>query len=121
MEVLQAALSMGQPSLYAQFAKELHGLDTLEYDWGFATYELGPDYVYIVDIYVVPEERANKKGIQLMHQIESIAKTRGATKMYGSVPARDNDQSEASYKMLQHLGFCDSHVDSENIYLVRDI
>lgn len=119
MGAIQIDLSM-QPSLYAQFLKEVHGLDCLEYEWGYATYELGPDYVYIIDIFVKPELRSAHKGVQLMHEIESIAKQKGAIKMYGSV-AITSKEAMKNYKMLQHLGFQDSHQNDENLYLVREI
>ena len=117
---LTTPLLVDTRSLYAQFAKEVHGLECLEYSWGYATYELGPDYVYIVDIYVVPAERANKRGVQLMHEIEALAKAKEATKMYGSVAVKSAEPLK-NYEMLIHLGFKDSHQDNENVYLVREI
>src|SRR6185369_14247471 len=98
----------GQPSLYAQFIKEVHNLDIVEHSWGYATYELGPDYVYIIDIYVVPEERSASKGVQLMHEVEAIAAPKGIQKMFGSVNKLTKDALK-NYEMLRHLGFEDSH------------
>lgn len=120
MGALQTALYVATPSLYAQFCKEVHGLECLEHSWGFATYELGPDYVYIVDIFVEPELRSAQKGVQLMKEIEVLAKEKGAIKMYGSVSNR-SPQALHNYEMLRHLGFEDSHKDNELYFLVRDI
>lgn len=111
---------MPQPSLYKQFLAEVHGLHCLEYEWGYATYELAASYVYIIDIYVVPDLRSAKKGIQLMHEIENIAKLAGASHMFGSV-AIESKEPEKNYNMLKHLGFHDSHTTADIIYLVREI
>ena len=120
MEALTSPLYVDTRSLYAQFIEEVHGLGCLEYNWGYATYELGPDYVYIVDIYVVPAERANKKGIQLMNEIGEIGKAAGKTRMFGSVAVKSKEPLK-NYQMLVHLGFQDSHQDNETVYLVRAI
>lgn len=107
------------PSLYAQFLAEVHGQSAIEHDWGFATYEFGPDFVYLIDIYVVPQERTAKKGIQLMHEVQDAAKKIGITKMLGSV-AIDSKEARKNYDMLKHLGFCDLRVDENTIYLIRE-
>jgi GNAT superfamily N-acetyltransferase len=111
--------SMGSSSLYAQFIKEVHGLEILEYPWGYATYEWLPDAVYIRDIFVVPSERANKRGVQLMHEIEALGHERGIFKTLGSV-AIESKEPMKNYEMLRHLGFQDCHMDNENVYLVRE-
>lgn len=111
---------MPPASLYSQFLKEVHGLNCLEYSWGYATYELGPDYVYIIDIFVVPTERSAQKGIQLMNEIGAVAQQLGICKMYGSIAAKSNEPIK-NYEMLRHLGFEDSHKDEQTYYLVREL
>lgn len=111
---------MPPASLYSQFLKEVHGLNCLEYSWGYATYELGPDYVYIIDIFVVPAERSAQKGIQLMNEIGAVAQRLGICKMYGSI-LKGTPDATANYEMLRHLGFEDSHKDGDLFYLVRSL
>lgn len=113
------APSMG-PSLHARFLKETLGIDCLEYEWGYATYQLEPDHVYIIDIYVLPELRSAGKGVQLMHEIGDFAASKGAKWMYGSV-AKGSALEEANLKMLKHLGFVESHEDQNLTYLKRSL
>lgn len=120
MDKLTMGHNMGVPSLFAKFAKEVHGLETIEHPWGFATYEVGSDYVYIVDIYVDSAMRSAKKGTQLMHEVEAAGRALGATKLYGSV-AINSAEPLKNYEMLRHLGFEDSHQDADTVYLVREI
>ncbi len=108
------------PSLYAQFIKEVHGLECIEYSWGYATYELGQGYVYLIDVYIVPEERAAGKGPQLMEEVAAIGKQAGATRIFTSVAINSRDPKK-NYEIIQRHGFQASHEDADNLYLVKDI
>lgn len=117
---LTKAHNMAPKSLYAQFLQEVHGVNIIEHPWGYATYELGPQYVYLMDVYVVPEERFKGRGPQFITEITALAKAQGATKMYTSVAIGSKDPKR-SYEIIVRHGFQASHEDAEHIYLVKEI
>jgi hypothetical protein len=51
--------------LYKQYLAEREGSYLVARPWGFAVYKFEPDFVYLQDIYVVPAERKNGRGIEL--------------------------------------------------------
>lgn len=73
-------------SLYARYIKEHRGDSIVEFSNGFATYRYLDDFtVYIVDIYVLPEDRKSDVASALADQICTIAKLRGCKTLKGTV------------------------------------
>lgn len=93
------------PSNYALYIKEREGMDIIEDEKGFATYQLSPALraAYIQDIFVRKEFR--KEGIASAYadQITKIAKDNGLTTLIGSVDPRANG-ADASDKVLKAYG-----------------
>lgn len=107
-------------SLYAQYVEEREKAQVLEKDWGFAIYKLLDNHVYLQDIYVVPHERKNGKGVELMHEVADIASKAGLNIMVGSVVPSTSFGAQMLRIMLG-LGF-ELLSSSENIvYLKRNI
>lgn len=92
------------PSLYAQYAKERLGQETVESEKGFATYEINGDECYIVDIYVVPSERRSGEASRLADRITEIALAKGCKVLTGTVYTRARGAT-ASIKTLLAYGF----------------
>lgn len=107
-------------SMYADYAKERLSRETLETDYGFATYEFKDDLCYISDIYVVPEARRSKVGSDIASKIEAIAKEKGAKKLLGSiVPAAKG--STGSMKAMLAYGFQIQSCHENFIWLEKEI
>lgn len=113
-------LPNSKPSLYARFMAEREGAHTVEMPWGFATYKVGRDNIYLETVYVKPEERQNGRGVELMKIVEAKAKQKQLPLLYGSVDPR----AEFSTQMMQimfKLGFKLSHSEPNLIYLVKKV
>lgn len=91
-------------SLYADYIKEREGIDTLEVDGGFATYNIEGDSCYIINIYTIPEMRKTGLASQMADQIAGKAKLAGCRYLLGSVDPRTNGATE-SMKVLLAYGF----------------
>lgn len=108
-------------NLYAQYLKEHHGDDIVVSEHGFATYRyLGADTVYIVDIFILPEFRKTGEAAAIADQIIEIAKTKGCTKLLGTVvPAAKN--STDSVNVLLRYGMSLSHIDGGLVVFRKEI
>lgn len=91
-------------SLYADYLREKTSDYILELDKGFITYRYVDDKtVYIVDIYIMPEFRRDKVASTLADHVVREAKSRGCTKLIGSV-IPSNKNSNISLKVLLGYG-----------------
>jgi GNAT superfamily N-acetyltransferase len=102
-------------SLYAQYMRERENAEVLEYPWGFAIYKVAPDHVYLQDIYVVPQERDNNRGQDLMEEVAAIARSKGIKTMFGSIVPSAKGSARMEHVML-HLGFELDSAASDIIY-----
>lgn len=94
-----------QQSLYARYAKERMGFETIETPEGFLTYRLNGDgSCYIADLYVVPEAHKRGAASRLADQVVESLKGTGCTKLIGTVDVRTNGH-EASLRVLLAYGF----------------
>lgn len=91
-------------SHYADYVRERTNKSIMEIDKGFATYSYWPDNkVYIEDIYIAPDFRKSNHASTLADAIAYEAKSRGCTRMVGSViPSTKN--STTSLKVLLGYG-----------------
>lgn len=78
-------------SLYKDYIKERQGREVLEYDDGFATYEIDGDYIYLADIYVVPEKRGKKRSSEIADKVSEIGKEKSCKYLLGSVDPLDEN------------------------------
>ncbi len=107
-------------SLYAKYVKERENTEIIETEYGFATYKVLDECVYVVDIYVLPEHRRAKKAESLMNQAYDIAKELGKKFILGSV-CLDANGREASLMSAFYWGMTISHYNGNMIYLKKDI
>lgn len=90
--------------MYRKYIAERTDKSMIETDKGFIIYSF-PDSntVYIEDIYTEPDYRKSHVASELADQVISIAKTKGCTKVLGSVvPSAKN--STTSLKVLLAYG-----------------
>lgn len=108
-------------SLYAQYVMERCGDHSIETEYGFATYRyLNDAIVYIVDIYVVPEERKSNKASAIADEVVRAAKLRGCKKLWGTVCPTANG-STASLKVLLGYGMTLHSSANDCITFEKDI
>lgn len=107
-------------SLYAKYLKEREDVDTLETEYGFATYRLRGDDCYIMDIYVVPELRRAGLAAALADDVAKIAKALGYRVLTGSVDSRANG-AEDSHKVLTAYGMKPYLKDEYMTYYSKEI
>lgn len=106
-------------SLYADYLKERQGIETVEHEFGFATYKrIDAETVYLQDIFVVKEHRRNGVASELSAKIAEIAKASGAKKLIGSVDITAHGVTE-SMKAILGDGFRFSHAQGNGIYFVK--
>lgn len=109
-----------EPSMYAQYILERSGKYIIESDKGFATYFFVADGIYAEDCYVRPEFRRTKAASAFGDQIAQIGRSKGFTKMYGSVKPSSNGASE-SLKFLLSYGFRVLESGPDAIILVKGL
>lgn len=72
-------------SLYAEYIKEREDFETVEDEYGFATYKIINNEVYLRDIFTLKEYRQLSMGKKLAEKVMEIAKEKGCTKLLGTV------------------------------------
>jgi ribosomal protein S18 acetylase RimI-like enzyme len=107
-------------SLYGDYIKERENFQIVENDKGFMTFVIENDYCYIRDIYVSPEYRRQKVGLELLNQIIEIAKQHEIKVLTGSVCTAVNHVEE-SLTVLLHNGFKLINLDGNMIYFKKEI
>ena len=111
---------MNSKSLYAKYILERENKSCLETEDGFATYVYNEDYVYIEDIYVVPEKRKENIAASLADKIAEEAKAKGYKKMVGSVVPYAKGATN-SLKVLLAYGMRLSHSNEHIIYFTKEL
>lgn len=107
-------------SLFAQYIKERENKEIVESEEGFATYFYLNDGVYIENIYVREDSRNKGTASKFADCIAQVAKSKGFSKMYGSVIPTTNNSTD-SLKVLLSYGFrLDSAVNNA-IIMVKDL
>jgi hypothetical protein len=109
-------------SHYGNYIKEIHNIDIIEDDKGFASYEFLEDGVscYIRDIYIAPEYRSTKAALSYALQITEIAKNKGCNRLIGSVDPLSKTSSD-SVKTLFGFGMSLLNIHGPLIYFVKEI
>jgi hypothetical protein len=106
-------------SLYANYLTERTNDKILEGQTGFITYRYINDgkSIYLVDIYVVPENRRKGAAKMLADLVVAEAKAAGCTEIFGTVvPATNN--STMSLKVLLSYGM-ELHSSLDNMIIFR--
>jgi GNAT superfamily N-acetyltransferase len=107
-------------SLYGQYVIEREGMEIIESPIGFATYYFVEKECYIKDIFVLKDHRKTGEATHLADEITKIAKSKGCTKLYGTICPTAKGSTE-SMKVLLAYGFkLDSSV-SNFIALVKEL
>lgn len=108
--------------LYAKYLNERHGDNILQTEHGFASYRYINEgkTVYLVDIYVVPEQRESGLATKLADTIAAEAKEKGCVEMLGTVvPSTRN--SMISLKGLLSYGMVLSGAGPDIVIFRKDL
>lgn len=108
-------------SLYAKYLKERTADHIIETPRGFASYRyISEKTCYIIDIYVIPEERKQGYASKLANYIATRAKSKGCTELIGTVcPSANN--ADASIKTLQAYGMSVKSAQNDLIIFSKEI
>jgi GNAT superfamily N-acetyltransferase len=107
-------------SLFSQFAKEYHKREVLEYEHGFASYEILGDSCYVADIFVEKEWRREGVATELLCEIEAIAKEKNCNWLLGSVIPSYQGSSDSMHAALWY-GFKIQKSHENFIWLIKEI
>ena len=109
-------------SLYAEYLLEREGKHIIEKVYGFCTYEISGDYIYLADIYIKKEHRELGLGKIFLAEIEHRGKQNNCKYVLGSFCLKANNW-KTSKKVLQKVGFkyFSKNRGNKMIYLVKEI
>lgn len=107
-------------SLYAQYIKEREGTNTIEDEYGFATYKFVGEYCYIVNVYVKPEFRGSHIATSYETEVANIAREKGYKKLLGSV-APEAVGATASLKAMLASNYKLLKANEGLIFFVKEI
>lgn len=109
-------------SLFAEYLKEREGIDTLELEEGFATYQIRGELCYVIDIFVQRAARRSRVGELLADTVSDIARAQGCKTLYGSIAPKFPGATE-SMKALIWYGFKIAELDDERglIMLTKEL
>lgn len=111
---------MDKDSLFAAYFRELAGEETIFVDYGFVLFREEADHIYIKDIYVVPDKRHTKLGLELLAAVENIARKIGKPKIVGSVVPSYKDSNKRVAGMLK-IGFKVLEAQDDIIFFIKEI
>lgn len=107
-------------SHFASYIYERQGKSIIEDEHGFATYYYIKDACYIEDIYVVQDSRRSGIAGKYADMIAEEARSKGYSKLMGSVNLLTNEPTESMYALLRY-GFKLSSANNNLIILLKDI
>ena len=106
--------------MYAAYIAEREEKLVLQKDWGFATYKIKQDYIYVEDMYIKPEYRKSHKGSNLVAKLCQIAIDKGLNQLMTTVDLRANNP-EVGLKAALSYGFKPYSCEQDIIQLVKYI
>jgi len=108
-------------SLHSEWLKEYHNKEIIENEHGFVTFWYPNEKtIYVEDLYVKPESRYKKIGVDLVTQAIEIGKQKGCTHTIGSVDPKAIGFQRNLNNMLV-FGYKISHVHGSLIILIKEI
>ena len=111
---------MEPKTLYGKYLLEREGTNIVEKEYGFATYKIEDDYMYIVDVFVDLPYRKSNKTYEMFEELKNIAKNNNISKLLGSVCTNANGATN-SIKFLIAYDFKLLHTDNNMIYFKKEI
>lgn len=93
---------MESVDMYSEYLKELGAKFLFRNDKGFVLYSFAQDYVYLEEIYILPEFRGKKEFATLSDSVMEIGKQKGCKRMLGSVIPSINNSTRSLSMMISY-------------------
>jgi len=107
-------------SLYAQYVKEREGADTVETSEGFYSYKLEGEYLFIVDLYVIPSARGRKVGSEFGAQLEGLAREFRKKKILCTASLNANNSQDAIAFIIMN-GYSIINYTDTQVYFEKEV
>lgn len=108
-------------SLYADYVKEILQRFSIEYDYGFITYEfMDEDKIYICDGYVIPSLRSKGLATELADQVSVLGRAANKKYLVSSVNTLIRN-SKISHAWHKKYGMKVFRIDRDFIYYIKEI
>jgi len=106
--------------LYERYLEERQATSVVKGAKSFATYRFVDQYIYLEDIFVLPECRDADEGKQLLEAVAAIGRAKGYSKLMGSVvPSLPG--AARMLRVMLHVGFELHASEKDIVYLVKEI
>jgi len=108
--------------LYAEYIKEREGLSLIEKDYGFCTYVVVNDYIYIVDIYIKKDKRNKRLAEDLTNEVIELGRELDCKYVMGSF-CLDTKNWKVGKAFVKSQGFKYLNKDKKNnmIFVSKEI
>jgi len=108
--------------LYAAYIKEREGMDLIEKDYGFCTYKIINDYIYLADMFITKENRKNDLTRVLLEEVTSVGKNNDCKFVLGSF-CLDTNNWQSGKALVKALGFkfFEKQKKTNMIYVIKEI
>ena len=90
--------------LYAEYLKEREGISIIVKDFGFCSYKIIDDYIYLVDIYIKKEKRRTGLAKDFIEEVSDIGKENNCNSILGGF-CLDTINWKGGKTLLKHCGF----------------
>lgn len=107
-------------SLWSSYFSEIWGRETIEESWGFIQWHYEGEVCFVDELYVIPEERRNKRAFELADRVTQQALSRGSVRLACSVWP-ENKVSSVSMQTVLAYGFVMHSVDGRRIILTKEL
>lgn len=107
-------------SHFGHYIQERLGKHIIENRYGFVTYMIEADYIYIEDVYVDKGYRRSSKGTNLLDEVAEIALKNGIKKLLTTVAPTALGSTD-SIKAVLGYGFELLNSDQNVIYFTKKI
>jgi len=107
-------------SLYKQYIEERESKTVLEESYGFVIYEIKQDYIYIQDVYILPDFRGGRKAAQLVDKVLADNKTEDIKKLITSTDLNAKNVEHSILAIIRY-GFKPYMNEESMTYYVKEI
>lgn len=106
--------------MWAEYWAETGSTVAREYTWGLMAYSLGPDYLYIEEMYVRPELRQQGYGLRMVAECVEIARENNKKFLLASVNL-SNKTTALSMRSILAAGFYPVRADAGVVWFSLEV
>ncbi len=107
-------------SLWAAYKAEVSDLTVIEHEWGFASYAIAPDCIFIDEFYVKPGRRCEGNGRELIEQLRAAARMHDKRYLKNTVNL-SNKTAALSLKAQLAVGFVPIRAYNDTILMLLEV